>query len=153
MKTDQEVGKAAYKRSGAVDHAMRLLTMQFFSHIHTLLGKHSLYTFDDYKHLKRNAVKQVKVVAPGILLYFALIFREEVELLHIEQSAEERPNFIELHYKGTSVRSSAASADAELFVNYHRQLVYRAEAPRLGYVPSFSVKKKRTPSSIFKTGR
>lgn len=45
----EEVNKAVWKRSGVLDRAMRLLTLQLFSNLHALLGRNSLYTLDEDK--------------------------------------------------------------------------------------------------------
>lgn len=45
--TEEEVDEAAWERSEAVDYAMCLLALQFFSHPQALDASNSLYTIDD----------------------------------------------------------------------------------------------------------
>lgn len=49
VKTEAKVDEAARERSAAVDCALRLSASQFYSHLHTLIGKSSLYTLGDDK--------------------------------------------------------------------------------------------------------
>lgn len=56
--TSDEKGKeSGCGRSSAVDHAMRLLIMQSFSHLRALFVVNSLYTLHDDKLLECNEVK------------------------------------------------------------------------------------------------
>lgn len=47
VKTEGEAEKAAWKRSSAGDHAMRILPSQLFRHLHALFAGNSWYTLDD----------------------------------------------------------------------------------------------------------
>lgn len=73
-------------------------------------------------------------------LVFALLMHEVVQSLRIERTAMERPRMIELDDEGNTILLPATSADAGPSLKGHRPLVYRAEAPRLGSVHSFSLK-------------
>lgn len=64
--TENGVDKAVWKRFAAVDHAMRLLALQFLKHFYALLSNNSLCKLDDYKLLKWNAVKQLQSTAPAL---------------------------------------------------------------------------------------
>lgn len=57
MTTQKEADRTAWELSGATDHAMRLFTQQFYSHLNALLGSNSLCTLDDDKLLEYKAVK------------------------------------------------------------------------------------------------
>lgn len=57
MTTEEVVDNGGWKRSGAVDYAMRLLTLQIFSHLQALLGSSGFYTVDDARILDWNEVK------------------------------------------------------------------------------------------------
>lgn len=69
--TQKKVKNAAWERSGNADHAMRLLTFQFFSYGHALLGTIRLYTVDNDTLLEVEAVKQLQCTAPPLLSVFA----------------------------------------------------------------------------------
>lgn len=74
MATDEKVNRTARERSGAVDHAKGLVTLQFFSPLHALLRNDCLYTLGRDKLLERKAVKRLQVTAPALsfLAVFAL---------------------------------------------------------------------------------
>lgn len=75
---EEKVYIAALKRSGAVDQATRLLSLQIFSHLHVLLCGKSLYTLDDAEFLQQNEVKQPHLTAPALPLVIALLAHEVV---------------------------------------------------------------------------
>lgn len=52
VKTKTKVEKAAWERSEAVRHPMRLLICQFLSHLYAPFASSSLYNLDDVKLLK-----------------------------------------------------------------------------------------------------
>lgn len=107
---EQVVDKAARKRFGAVDHALRLLASQFFSNLHALFGSNSLYLLDDEKLLKRNAVEQLPFTAPTRSPLFSLLLQENVQSLQMKQPAAERPRVTDLEDEGNCVRPPAVSA-------------------------------------------
>lgn len=140
--TEENVGKAAWVRSGAVDPGMRLLTSQLFDHLHALLDNNSFYTFEDDKLLERIAVEPLQFTDSAFRLVFSLLSHAAVEPLSADRSAVEHPMVIELDDKVNGVRVSATLAYAGPFSENHRPLVYRAEAPWLGSLHSSSVKKR-----------
>lgn len=52
---------------------MKLLTLQFFSSLHALLGNDSLYTLDENSVRQRKAVKQLQCTILDLSLVFALL--------------------------------------------------------------------------------
>lgn len=84
LKTKEEMNKTAEERSGAVDHAMRLLTSQWFSHPHAFHSNRSLYTFEDDMLLKWNAVEQPQLTDPAHLLVLGSLLDKVVRPLHTE---------------------------------------------------------------------
>lgn len=58
VSAEKEVDKAAWKRSESKNHAMRLLTVEFFKYLHALLGSNVLYALENEKLLQWSAVEQ-----------------------------------------------------------------------------------------------
>lgn len=50
--TAEELDKAAWELSGAVEYVTRLLPSQFFSYMYDLLSINTFYIFDDEKTLE-----------------------------------------------------------------------------------------------------
>lgn len=126
-----------------MDHAIRLLTLQFVIHLHAILGSTSFYILDDHKLLEWNAVKKLHFTAPSLCPVFASLSHEFAELLHIERPAMERLRIVELDDEEYAVCSLATPTDARLSLNDHHTLLYRAKASRLVYVQSSFVKKRK----------
>lgn len=87
--TEEEAGKAALERSGAMDHTMHLLTLQLFSYLHALLVINFSYTVDDDKLSEWNAVRQLCFTAPALPLVLASLLHEAAQPLHKERSSVE----------------------------------------------------------------
>lgn len=68
---EEEVDKAAWKRSETVDHAMGLLTLHFFNHLHVLLENSMLYAVKHDSLAECSAVQQFCFTAPALTLSFA----------------------------------------------------------------------------------
>lgn len=58
MRVEEKVDKAGKKQFGAVDLAVLLLILQFFSRLPTLLANSRLEALDDDKLVERNAIRQ-----------------------------------------------------------------------------------------------
>lgn len=151
--TEERVDRAARERSEADDHAMRLLTSQFFSYLHALLVNSSLYSLDHDRLLEWNTVEMLQCTAPAFIFVFASLSHEIAQAVLIERPAVERQRVIDLGDEGNAVSPPASSGNVGLFLEDWRPLVYRAESSRLGSVHSFSVKTKTSPGSFMKTGR
>lgn len=152
MTTKEKVRKATWELSKAVDHAMRLPALWFFSHLHAFLGNSSLQTLRGDRILKRNAIRELQFTAPAFPTVFAPHSREAVELVDVERLAVRRRKFIELGDKGGAVHTAVTSADVGLSLENHPLLVYRARASRLGSVHPFSVEKRKQSSLTMTTG-
>lgn len=153
MRAEEKAEKAVRERSGAVDYAMCPLNSQFFSHLHALLGSVNLYSLDDEELLERNAVRRLQFTAPTFSLVLAVLLPELFQALHIEQPAVKRRRVIKLDDKGNAVRPPKTLADAELYLENHKPLVYRAEARLLCSLLSFYTKKRKVSLSMMTTGR
>lgn len=70
---EEEVDKAAWEGSRAVDHALHLLTLWFNCQMHAFYAKHSLYTLDGGKLLEWSAAKHLKITAPALPLVFPFL--------------------------------------------------------------------------------
>lgn len=66
-----KVDKSAWERSEAADQAMRLLTLEFFNHLHGLVGNNTLYTLQNDEVYEWNRVKQFCFKKPALPLVFA----------------------------------------------------------------------------------
>lgn len=140
MKTKKEQDKVWSERSGAVKHAVRSFTLQLFSPLHAFLGSSGLHTLDTDKPLDWNAARQPQYTAPALLLVFALVSHEVVQQRHTERSAVERSRLIDLDDEGSAVRPPAISTDSGLYLEDHRILAHRAEAPQLASYIALSLK-------------
>lgn len=149
-KTVPEVVRAAWKRSAAGDHAKIQLTLQFFSHMHALLGINSL---DDDKPLEKIAVRQLQPTAPALCSVFTLLFDGVVQPLQIKASGRERPRLIPLDCKGNAFIRHARATKVELCQEEHCSLLYKAYAPRPRSVDSFLAKKRKPSLSMTTIGR
>lgn len=59
-----------------MDHAVRLLNLHFFSHLHAILADTNLYTLERKKRLYKNAIKQLQLTTPALSsLLASLSFR------------------------------------------------------------------------------
>lgn len=123
MTTEEKVSNTARERLGAMDHAMGRLTLQFFSHLHSLLVNNSLHTLADDSILEWNATRQLQFTALVLSLLFTSPSHKVVQPLHVERIAVERPKAIELNGEGTAVRPPAIYVDVVLSLGDHRPLV------------------------------
>lgn len=78
VKTEKKVDKATWERSGTAYHAMGLLILHFFRHLHALLASTSLYTIEKDSLLKSSAVRQLQSIAPATLLLLASFLQKVV---------------------------------------------------------------------------
>lgn len=76
-----------------------------------------------------------------------------IEPLHTEQPAAEHPREVTLNDEKSTVSSPATPPDRGLYLEENRSFVYKAQAPRLGCIHSYSVKKKKPSSTMMKTTR
>lgn len=129
MKTEKKADEAAWERSDAVDHALRLLTLQFLSFLHALLAGTSLYALDDDRLSESNAVKELQFNALAFPFLFASLLDNVLQPVHIERIAMKRSKMIKLNGEPNAVRPSMKATDFGLFFFNHRLLLYRAEAP------------------------
>lgn len=74
--TEEEADKAAWEHSGALSHAVHLLTLQYFSHVHALPSSRILYTIDNDRLLELDAVKQLQPTASTIPVVSAFVSLE-----------------------------------------------------------------------------
>lgn len=152
VKTEAQDNEAAQKRSVAVYHAMRLLTLELFSYLHNMLCNNSFYNLDNDKLLSWNAVKLPQSTAPALSFVFASLSDEAVQPLYKRAPAGKRTVVIELDNE-KNVRSPAATAAGEdPCAENHRRFVYRAEAPPSSFVHSFPAKKRKPLLSVMTTG-
>lgn len=56
--SEEEIDKAAWKRSESAHHVMCLLTLRFFKDLHGFLGKNPLYASENDKIFEWSAVEQ-----------------------------------------------------------------------------------------------
>lgn len=56
-----------------MNHAMRLLTSQFFRHLRALLSNNSLYALDDDRIVKWNALRPTQFNSPAFSFMLALL--------------------------------------------------------------------------------
>lgn len=82
--TKEEMEKAARGRFGTVDDAMQMLTLQFLSHLHALLGSNSLQTLSDDSFLRWNAVKHLKLLGRALPFVLASLLHKARRPLRIE---------------------------------------------------------------------
>lgn len=61
-------------------HGIRLLILQFFSHLHALAAMASLHALNDDSFLVFSAVKQLQFIAPPLSTVFAFFFCGIVQL-------------------------------------------------------------------------
>lgn len=108
--TDEEVNKSAWERSNAANHTMRLLTMQFFGHLHALFGSDSSHILDDNNLLEWNEVRTLYFTALALSVVFAELLHEVALPLHIERPAAGRRRVIDLEEKESAIRPPATSA-------------------------------------------
>lgn len=66
-----EVEKAAWGRSAPVDHATRLLKLEFFSNLHSFLQSNVLYALGNDKLSEWSTVQQTRFSAPALSLMLA----------------------------------------------------------------------------------
>lgn len=148
VKTEEDVVKAMRKRSAAVHHAMRLLTLELFSHLPAFLGNNGLYILDNDRLVKWSEVKKLQFPAPASSLVLALLFYEVVQSLHIDRPAVEPLRVKELSNKEHAVRPPSASADVGPFLEDQQPLKHRTKVTQLGSVHNSFVKKRKPSSSM-----
>lgn len=117
--TEDEAYRIAWQRFGSVDHTTRFLTLQFFSHLHDLVGGTRLYTLDGDRLLNWNASKQPRFTAPSFSSMFASLLRRERQPKHMERAAVELSGVIALDDEESAVPSLAIGAELVPFLEDH----------------------------------
>lgn len=151
--TEEKVDEDAWEGSRAVKHAMRLMTLPFFSHLRALLASNSHYALENDEPMECNAVKELQFTSPVLSYLFASFPHEVSQPLQLERTAVQRPPFLELDDKCNTTRPSETIAEVGLSLEDHRPLVYKAEVPRIFSVHSAPAKMRRPHSSLKMTGR
>lgn len=100
----EKTDKAARERSETADRVMRLLTLYFFKHLHSLLGKNMLYTLDNKNLCEWSAVQHFCFTAPMLPLAFATAKHETASSLQVERKARSRVEEAELDDEGNAER-------------------------------------------------
>lgn len=112
--TEVEIEKAAWERFKAMDPAMDLLNLQFFSHFRALLDRRSLYTLDNDHTFKQNVARQLQAAAPGLTFVFTLLIDEFIQSLKIKAPGGKPPNVIELSSERNSIGRPATETKVRL---------------------------------------
>lgn len=116
---ENEANEAGRERSGALDHVVRLLTPQFFSHLHAIPASKSMYSLDDEKPLNLNTLKLLQFTVPASSLVLASLSRKVVQPVRTERPAVERARVIERDDERNVVRPPATPADVGLSLEDH----------------------------------
>lgn len=151
---EAEAEKAACERSGIVNHAMLLLALDRFKHLHDLLGNSASYVLKDDKLSEKSAVQQFRFMPSALLLVSATAGDENAHLLHFKRSAVSAAEVVERDDKENAVRRKA-STGVELCLEKGRSLVYGGEEPPAPNVRAVVSKKRYRPRRCYqlKTGR
>lgn len=88
--TNKEVDKTAWGPSGVVSHSVCMLTSQSCSYLYAFLGITGLYTLDDERPLKRNAVQELQFTTPALFLVCTLLLDKAVSSLRMRKLEVER---------------------------------------------------------------
>lgn len=111
--TEEEVDKAVWERSGAVNQAMRLLTVEFFKSLHGLLGNNALYALDDERLFECTTMQQFCFTASALSLGLAGLGDEIANPLRVELPAGSCAKVVELDDDG-NVKGAEASSGVGL---------------------------------------
>lgn len=94
---EKKVDNAACELPGPASHAMRLFTLEFFDHLHSLLRKNAYHVLEDRKLFEWSAVEQLCSTALALLLMYETYGNETVHLLEMEGPATRRAEVVKIH--------------------------------------------------------
>lgn len=96
VNTKKKDRKTLWERIGAADHAIRLLSLRFFSLLHALRAKSRQQTLGDVKLLRSKQVRQLQLIVRAALFALVLLSYGCVQPLHFELLVAECLKAIEL---------------------------------------------------------
>lgn len=115
MTIDGKLSRAAWDRSGAVDHVLHVPTLHSFSRLQPFLGSNSMYTLRDDKLLEYNAVERLQFAASAFPLSAPSFSPEVAETMHLERCAVKRPGVTKLDDDENDAHLPVACAYAIFF--------------------------------------